>query len=82
MIKKYVCDYCRGFGIVTTWHVIEDPIPPVDPDAATGELFEVEEQCPRCTKLGAPPWVEMAINGPPSPREGVIDVEYIIIEDK
>lgn len=69
MLKKYVCDYCYGLGFVAEWTYAED-----------GEPAEVQAHCPMCTARGIAPWIEMAVNGPPHPKEHVIDAEYTVID--
>ena len=69
MLKKYVCDHCGGRGTIIDWVPAQD-----------NNIIELEEQCPMCTARGIAPWVEMAVNGPPHPKEHVIDAEYVVIE--
>lgn len=71
MLKKYICGYCNGEGLVTSYTVDSE-----------GECTENRGQCPSCTAQGAPPWIEMAVNGPPAAKEHVIEVVAVIPEKK
>ena len=63
MLKIYVCEYCRGKGRA---------------DVTDAEVWQSAANewpaCPQCVGKGAPPWVEIAVSGPPSTKEQIIEM--------